>query len=104
MDFNFVFMPNAQAALRRERGLGPEDPLLLKFHSAGWPDTPIAGDLFSDPRVSRRLFVVVSRMFMWNESAQAYMVQLLLDVAPNSEVAPQIVAVLTADVPDPAAP
>lgn len=92
MNLNFVFMPAALEVLRRELGVSPGDDASWQLPST-LHEMPIAGDLLSDPRVSRHLFVVVNRMFMWNESAQQYDLQLLLDIAPNSSVPPQLTGV-----------
>lgn len=92
MTLNFVFVPAALEVLRRELGVSIGDDASRQLPST-LPDMPIAGDLFLDPRVSRHLFVVVNRMFMWDESAQQYDLQLLLDIAPNSSVPPQLAGV-----------
>jgi len=87
---NFVFMPRVAEALRLERGDAYRDEMSV---NSAYPTLPVAGDLFTDCRISRRVFVVVNRMFLWDEDSKSYRLQLLLDFAPENEL-PRTFAVL----------
>lgn len=71
-DFNLVFTPQAIQALEQE---GVKDH---KIQTSNWPCTPVAGDLISwDWLCDGRLFIVESRLLIWNDP-QTCVVQLLL--------------------------
>jgi len=82
-ELDFVFMPRVAEALRAERGDAYRGEMSM---SGAYPAMPVAGDLFSDCRISRRMFVVVNRWFLWDENSKSYGLQLLLDLAPDNEM------------------
>ena len=90
-EMNFEFTERAVEVLRAERGDGYEGEMGVR---AAYATLPVAGDLFADARLSRKTFVVVSRLFLWDESSERYGLTLLLDIAPNTDIRPAFFAIV----------
>ena len=87
LNVHFTFQPRAAAAVRQERGLSAEAAsVVISFAIEQVLPVPITGDYFSDPRVSRHLFVVVRRTLLNDRNA----VELLLDLTVGHEMPPRL--------------
>jgi hypothetical protein len=83
--YTTIFTAEALQALEAD-GLAQLQPELVQTLPTGV--YPCAGDLFADDRLSARMFVVMNRLFSWDENGDLT-IQLLLTIAPGETIPPK---------------